>query len=124
MLEESCAINWRLVHGRLRYGAADIEPSCIMPGSILATETFCVSVGYLSFQAYLEYLVPKGLVIDHVYSHAEVISWHKLTGRLFPWAAGAVPGFRRNLCIRQVIGRAGCLDNRRHRVRNRRHPPR
>jgi hypothetical protein len=67
-----------------------------MPGSILATETFCVSVGYLSFQAYLEYLVPKGLVIDHVYSHAEVISWHKLTGRLFPWAAGAVPGFRRN----------------------------
>jgi hypothetical protein len=86
MLEEPGAEHWRLVHGRLKYGSADVHPSLAHAWIDLGDgNIYDVHAGYLSFKDYRKRLVVKGLVVDHVYSHAEVVAWYRLTGRRFPW---------------------------------------
>ncbi len=84
MLKEPGAEHWRLVHGRLRYGVGDITPTlqhCWV--DLGGGNIYDIFAGYLTLKDYRKRLEVKGLEIDNSYSHAEVVAWHRLTGKLF-----------------------------------------
>jgi hypothetical protein len=84
MIEEPGADGWLLVHGRLRYGPNDSEPSLhhawieLEPDSI-----YDIGLDYVSRQAFRARY--GRYVIDHKYNRREVCARH-LAGQYAPWA--------------------------------------